>query len=169
MLRLGSHVLANWITSNSQALSLKMPGLLPSLLLPAFMVHPLVNPMCGAMAPNCGPIQVTSPHRPLACGNLSASQAPLPPKLEFMEVAALPSGISNGTVTAGVLAGRLGSSTRLAVGLAALAKPFPVHFGTESRAFSDKANLILAAPELWPGAPMTCKGMATFGSSSMKG
>ena len=47
-----------------------------------------------------------------------------PPELEFMEVATLPAGISNGAVTAGVLAGRLGSSTRaeLAVGLAALAK-----------------------------------------------
>ena len=72
-----------------------------------------------------------------------------------MEVAALPPGISNGIVTAGVLAGRLGSSTRaeLAVGLAALAKPFPVHFGTDSRAFSDTASLTLAAPEQWPRRP----------------
>ena len=69
-----------------------------------------------------------------------------------MEVAPLPSGISNGTVLAGVLAGRLGSSTRaeLAVGLAAMAKPFPVHFASDSRAFCDKANAIIAAPDLWP-------------------
>ena len=72
-----------------------------------------------------------------------------PHELEFMEIASLPSGISNGTVTAGVLAGRLGSSTRaeLAVGLAALAKPFPVHFATDRRAFCDKANIILDAPD----------------------
>ena len=48
-----------------------------------------------------------------------------PPELEFMEVAPLPSGIFNGTVLAGVLAGRLGSSTKVefAVGLATRAKP----------------------------------------------
>ena len=80
---------------------------------------------------------------------------PYPFQLEFMEVALLPSGISNGTVTAGVLAGRLGSSTgaELAVGLAALAKPFPVHFASDSRAFCDKANFIIDAPELWPRRP----------------
>ena len=78
-----------------------------------------------------------------------------PPEVEFMELAPLPSGISNGTVSAGVLAGRLGSSTRaeLAVGLAALAKPFPVHFATDSRAFCDKACTIIAAPGLWPRRP----------------
>ena len=72
-----------------------------------------------------------------------------------MEVATLPAGISNGTVTAGVLAGRLGSSTRaeLAVGLAALAKPFSVHFAIDSRAFCDKADTILGAPERWPRRP----------------
>ena len=72
-----------------------------------------------------------------------------------MEVAPLPSGISNGTVLAGVLAGRLGSSTRaeLAVGLAAMAKPFPVHFASDSRAFCDKANCIISAPDLWPRRP----------------
>ena len=72
-----------------------------------------------------------------------------------MEVAPLPSGISHGTVLAGVLAGRLGSSTRaeLAVGLAAMAKPFRVHFASDSRAFCDKANAIIAAPDLWPRRP----------------
>ena len=78
-----------------------------------------------------------------------------PPELEFMEVAPLPSGISNGTITAGVLAGRLGSSTRaeLAVGLAAMAKPFPVHFASDGKAFRDKASFIIAAPDQWPRRP----------------
>ena len=87
-----------------------------------------------------------------------------------MEVAALPPGISNGIVTAGVLAGRLGSRTRaeLAVGLAAWPKPFPVNFGTDSKAFCDKANSILDAPRFGQGAPMLCKGMAICGSFFMK-
>ena len=56
-------------------------------------------------------------------GAPSQRMLPYPPELEFMEVTPLPSGISNVTVTAGVLAGRLGSSTRaeLAVDSAAVA------------------------------------------------
>ena len=64
-----------------------------------------------------------------------------------MEVAHLPSGISNGTaVTAGVLAGRLGSSTRAEL-------LWPMHFASDSRAFCDKANIIIAAPDMWPRRP----------------
>ena len=83
----------------------------------------------------------------------------------------LPSGIANGTVTAGVLAGRLGSSTRaeLVVGLAAMDKPFPVHLQVTARLFATKLALSLLPPTSGPGAPMPCKGMATCGSTFMRG
>ena len=127
--------------------------------------RPTIVPCCGA--PPCEPnvwgdgskLRANTGHFSTSTFGMwephRSARSLCPSELEFMEVAPLPSGISNGTVLAGVLAGRLGSSTRaeLAVGLAAMAKPFPVHFASDSRAFCDKANCIISAPDLWPRRP----------------
>ena len=133
-----------------------MPDLLPGLPFPTFMVRPPSEPNVWG---DGSKVRANSGHFSTSSFGMwepmRIASSLTPPELEFMEVATLPVGISNGTVTSGVLAGRLGSSTRaeLAVGVAALARPFPVHLATDSRAFCDKACAILDEPECWPRRP----------------